>query len=336
MQIYKKKSKKTNNIVKKLQIFYVFILLMALTPGLSAQRYVEAQHYLGLNVEAGGWGLLPAKDTGLKTAFGPGVELGFVYELQRRHLLFQTGIGAEFGMGTFRSDSAGSVAVGAKDMDGYHFDYTYEFGSRKDTYYDLAAELPLLLGGQWKHFYFLAGAKFKFHAYTRAHVAGNLSTCGIYQEIDPHHNMPEYEFVDDVETTTDVSSSLNLDVAASAEIGFRLGEIYEGSGFDVPKQRTQFRLALFADYGLLNIHQDGTNDPIVTPAKYSAGHMLEGIKYNDILSTSSARGRINSLFVGVKLTILFRVDHGRNWCLICREHHRSTQSSKSGKVATEL
>lgn len=309
---------------------------MLSTVSISAQRYVEAKHFVGLNVEAGGWGLLPGGGSNLKTAFGPGAELGFVYEMQRKHLIFQTGVGAEFGMGSFDSDSAGIFQLGAMDMHGEHFDYTYEFGPRKDTYYDLALEIPLLVGGQWNRFYFLAGPKMKFHAYTRAHASGNFSTCGIYERFDPFRNMPEYEFVDNIEGEQTVGSSLNLDVALSAEVGFRLGEIYTGTGYDVPQQRTQYRLALFADYGLLNIHRDGVKQPIETPMEYSHGHMIDGVHFNDILSTVYAKGKLNSLFVGVKFTVLFQVGRGRQWCLICKENRRSARSGKGGKVMTDF
>lgn len=330
--------KKPNNIVKKFQIYSLLVLFLGLTTTLQAQSYVETRNYLGLNVEAGAWGLLPSGDTRLKAGVGPGAELGFVYELQHKHFLFQTGVGAEFGYAIFNSDSASAVGLPAIDMNDDYFLYTYEFGKRRDNYMDLSVELPVLFGGQWNRFYFLAGAKVKFHAMTRAHVKGNLTTFGDYSPVfGDFRDMPEYEFVTDNELTRDVNSSLNLDVAASAEIGMRLGEIYHGTGFDVPKQRTIYRLALFADYGLLNLRKDKGLAPIVTPPMYIDGHMLEGLTYNDILSTANVAKKVNSLFVGLKFTILFQVGGGDHRCLICDDDHgRRRGRSGGGKVATDF
>lgn len=322
--------------MKKFQIFSVLTLVLVFSTSLCAQRYVETKHFVGLNLEAGGWVLLPGGNSKLSTAGGPGAELGFVYEFQRKHLIFQTGVGAEFGMATFHSDSADVVQLGAKDMHGEHFEYTYEFGRRTDRYIDVAVEVPLLLGGQWNRFYFLGGAKMKYHVFTRSNVEGNFSTYGLYERFDPFRNMPEYEFVDNMESTQAVASGLNLDIALSAEIGFRLGEIYQGSGFDVPKQRTQYRLAIFADYGLLNIHRNGTKNAIETPAVYTAHHMLDGVRFNDVLSTTYANGKLNNLLVGVKFTVLFQVGHGKEWCLICKDNPHPARSGKGGKILTEL
>lgn len=321
--------------MKKIQIFLLPILFLAFLSPVQAQGIrISPKHYLGFWIDGGMWNLMPTGSDVLKNTVGAGATIGFAYDLQYKHLIFQTGLGAEYGMATFRTQPTIQASVGAIDMDNDYFDYTYEFGQRNDQYMDVAGVIPALLGGQWKRFYFLAGAKLKYHIYTRNSIDAKLNTYGLYPQFDPFRNMPEYEFVEGYGVTRHYNTNFNIDVALSGEIGIRLGTVSSETGYDKPDTRTHYRLAFFADYGMLDIHKADTKKMIVTPDTYLDGRMLNRVEMNDILATDGIASKVNNLMVGIKFTCLFQLPEKKN-CLMCK-FNRPLNTKGGTKLHTDF
>ena len=304
-----------------------FLLLAVLFSGTVSAK---VNHYIGGYANAGEWSLMP-KQSDYSTSYGASGGVGFLYELQagRKYaptrFLFDVGVGAQGGLTAFKHVEKMEVRLENQfDLDGDVFDYVYELSNRHDTYTDVAVQVPVLLGVQHRHFYMLAGVKVGAHMYTRAHSTANLRTYGDYQKFDPFVNMPEYQFFEGLTIDKRANASFNLTMDASLEIGGRLGFLTDAVGYDVPKRKTELRLAAFVDYGLLDIHRD-RNLPAVQPLTnyiadeaYKSSTMIDGLQMYDILSTAGFAKSVNSLTVGIKFTFLFQLPEPGQ-CVICRD-----------------
>lgn len=308
------------------------------------KRPATVKHLLGLYMEGGEWSLLPY-DSKLNSSMGAAGAIGFAYDLQVGHFIMNTGVGVNYGATYFGIDDWNTTLADQIDTEGDTFDYIYKLHARQDAYSNLAVQIPLLFGGQYKRFYALAGVKFTYNAMTRTSTVADLTTVGRYYGIDASGkktamfddftNMPEYQFYDNYSLQQKGKSKFNVDLDVSFEIGARLGFLTDATGYDVPKSRTQYRLALFADYGLFDLHNAADNALITTPTTYNASDMLTGIQTNDILSTTKAAGAVRSLFIGVKFTILFELPQSGT-CLICRDGYRSSAHNRKGGGKIEL
>ena len=206
---------------------------------------------------------------------------------------------------------------------------------RKDQYTNLAVQVPLMIGVQHKKFYMLAGAKVTANVLTKAHTSANITTYGDYVAFDPHYNMPEYQFFNDLPIKKKADASLNRNVDVSLEVGGRFGLVTDAIGYDVPKRKIEYRLAGFVDYGLLDIHKDRGLSFFTAPDHYNAEEayqtttMVEGLEMNDLMSTSGFAAAVKNLVVGLKFTVLFQLPEPGK-CVICRDAYRSSVRSGRG------
>lgn len=350
LQRYGKKLKNTNKIVKNLKTYGIIALML----GIGTLANAQVKNYIGLWAEGGEWSLMTDKDCSYKNSMGVAGAAGLVYDLQAGHFIMDLGVGARYGLTSFNQSSNAQIEMADQlDKDGQRFTYVYDMKDRKDQYTDLSLQVPVLLGGQWGRFYCLAGVKANLSLLTQAKSKAKLTTWGEYTEFDHFTNMPEYQFFTDYNyNLPNNTPNFNFNLDASAEIGARLGFYTTKTGWDVPKVKTQYRLALFADYGLLNLHsnpQGGALPALTPPNAYSSvgsggqrvvNDMVAGLKLNDIMSTEAFRDhKVNNLLIGLKLTVLFELPKSPN-CVICKDdmlpNYRSTGSTARkyrGKVA---
>lgn len=303
-------------------------------------------NWLGLSLEAGELTMMPQKSV-LKPSLGVGGAFTVHYELEVNHFLFQTGIGANGGWTQFKVPEIAEMShilPNQRDIENQLMNYIYQFSDRRDAYAPLNAQIPLLLGGNWNRFYFLAGAKLNLNGITWTWQKSNLQTAGEY--IDKQGNpifqqpitgVPAQQFYgpeDNMILSSRSKTNLNLDVNATAEIGIRLGYIRPATGFDVPRTDTQYRLAIFADYGLMDCHKAQKKQVLVAPSKYAPAvpeSMTKGLKMNDILSTSNIAQAVNSLLVGIKFTILFEMTSSQK-CVTCEKDAPLRQRKGGTKI----
>lgn len=309
---------------------YLLLLLMLLCVlGTSARTSVK--HYLGVWGEVGEWTLLPQKSD-LSNSLGGAGAVGFAYELQANHFLFNLGVGGKagytvFDVGNMLPQTMNNIDQAAGPGNVWTMEY-YKFllNKRKDAYMDVAVQVPILLGAQFGRFYFLAGAKADVSMMTKTRVSGEAETVGKFYGIDQEfRDMPEWGFYSGQEMVSKGSTSFRLNVNASLEIGARLGYIQTGSGFDVPKSKTQCRLAAFVDYGLLDIHKAQNKIAVQFPSEVDFSQAPK-LQVADVLSTSDIAKAVNNLFVGIKFTVLFELP-APGTCVICRDGHLPFKSS---------
>jgi hypothetical protein len=251
------------------------------------------------------------------------------------------GVGAAGGMTAYmQSSSKVEKLENQHDLMNQLFDYVYDIRDRKDKYTNIAVNVPIMFGIQYKRFYALAGMKVYANIYTKSHSNANLTTYGDYVEFGEFRNMPEYQFFEDEKVSTATKTSFNLDLDLSVEIGGRLGNVLYDVGYDVPKSRIEYRLAAFMDYGLLDIHSKGTKSALKLPESYDIDPesknyiyrtrtMVDNLEMNDIMSTNGFASVVKNLVVGIKFTILFQLPEPGQ-CVICRDNYRSSVRTYTG------
>ena len=332
-----------------------WVLLIALL--ISGMANAKVNSYMGVYANAGEWSLIPTQSE-YSISLGVAGGLGFLYELQagptygQTRFLFDIGLGADYGMTSFNvTQNQTQIVPGDKpvyqtDLNGDEFYYVYQLDGRKDQYQNLAMRVPILFGVQHRRFYMLAGVKIGANLYKNVFTQGTLTTYGDYKEFDDFKNMPEYQFFDGLQIDKKSPAKfnmLNLDVCF--EIGGRIGQVSDAVGFDVPKTKVEYRLAAFADYGVMSMHTPDHQQSLTIPSSYDAAaaynpykadgsigdnrSMVDGMETNDIITTEGFAKSLNNLMVGLKFTVLFQLPEPGK-CVICQDAYRSSASRGGG------
>ncbi|MGN1239884.1 MAG: hypothetical protein ACI4TV_03305 [Paludibacteraceae bacterium] len=177
--------------------------------------------------------------------------VGVGYRLAYKHLLFQTGLTAKYGYMVNNPRDSTYYKEQLMDPDnGFHYNLTERFYNRRDTVQNLRVQVPLLLGGEWGRFYFLAGLKLSasvFSPVVRGWLyEGEREYSIFYESIitevdqDPSH-LPPVRY----------NRSVTMDVMGALEIGGRLNSRDDSPGFkQVPNPQTDCYLAAYAEYAL--------------------------------------------------------------------------------------
>lgn len=267
----------------------------------------------------------------VKNEFGGAAELGFTYELQHGHLLFNVGLGYTFqNTGLSVPDlsySQGTRSNPLYDSEGDALIYNYNITNRVDRLTTHYMPLQVMLGGQFGNFYFLAGGKFRLSLKSQTKIKADITTTGTYpQFIDDFADMYNHAFFNHKEFTTKSTTELNHSMAVSLELGWQLGRRSTGeTGFNAPKDgKIRYRIGLFADYGLLNLHRNGTEPELFVSDDFMKRYqdnpgldVNELVKMNHTFETlRSDNAKVNNLFVGLKFTMLFQLPH-RGPCIHC-------------------
>ena len=290
-------------------------------------RNTDVKHLMGVSAEVGEWSLLP-QGSSLNPSLGGAGSVGFVYDLQAGHFLFDLGVGITGGQTTFKVPDWSYTFADQTDSEGDMFDYVCSVSNRTDAYSNMAVKIPVLLGGQWEQFYALAGVKLGFNAFTQANMTADLSAYGQYFQyvngqkvymFDRFFDEPPYtdEFFANRKLAGSEKTSFNINLDASVEIGARLGFMTDHTGFDVPKSKVQYRLAVFADYGVLDLHQAQTCSAVDVTSQ-NVGGSENALQMHNILSTENVASAVNNLLVGIKFTVLFELPQTKG-CVICRD-----------------
>lgn len=333
-------------IVKKHQSYWVFILALLLSGTLHAQ----VSNYVGAYASLGEWTLMPSESQ-YGSSYGVAGTAGFLYELQAgpkyspTRFLFDVGVGMMGGMTAYiQGFNQEAVLENQTDLQGETFDYVYSLKKRHDKYNDVAIQVPFLFGVQHRKFYMLAGVKVYSHVYTKTASTAKLTTIGRYTQFDDFTNMPEYQFFENRSVSGGVKTSLKLDLDLSLEVGGRIGVVNDGAvGFDVPKRKTEYRLAAFVDYGLFDVHYAGMAQALITPTGYNQGEtapvyntttMVDKLVMNDVMSTEGFAKSVNNFMVGLKFTVLFQLPE-QGHCVLCRDSYRSLARPRGGGLQYE-
>lgn len=310
-------------LVKGMKIKYTGLILALLcmcTTVEAARKKASSQyiHYLSFGAGAGYSGLLNAYDmteSGSHNFIGGGGGILTVgYQLQYKRFLFSLGPELRmfssadkmmFNQGVYQQE----YGMESDYPQVLHYDFSYNASSPperialKETTSVGQLMLPVLLGAQFEHVYFLAGAKVGYTLFAPSVQRGKLTTY-ITDEYayDDWYNIGHGTGTQDY--VAKHKNGFGFDCTLSAEVGIYLNAFLSDDWQEDNMKRTRpwhFKLALFADYGLpdMNIAQERAFADIAST----------GIQTHSLHTSEWAIGkRVNSLLVGVKLTALLQMN----------------------------
>ncbi|MCQ2332983.1 MAG: OmpA family protein [Paludibacteraceae bacterium] len=259
---------------------------------------------------------------------GIGGGAGVGYQLRYKRFLFTTG--AEFQIYTSKTSLYGDDKKNPEILrtytpyDGYNtMSLNYHFSPMNDMWQAAYVQLPLLFGMEFAEntAYFLVGPKVGLNVIGNSTVT---STCAV--------RVSDKEFIDDIihahyrgiEQDVNYASSkqklnFGLNVAAAAEVGICLDRwmqpIPEKGKKLTPAQKTlkkmHTRLALFAEYGVLNIRPQindlasATDMPVTMLSEPNPVQQQKADVVSSLQTSSAVAAKLNPFMTGVKLTFMF-------------------------------
>ncbi len=294
----------------------------------------DIAHRLGVWGQVGYSAILPAgfdydaaAQTGLQpnALGGVGGGAGLGYQLRYRRFLFTTGV--EWQM--YNSATHFAPIARSFSMSPYpSMQYTYSYSDVHDKWQAGYVQIPLLFGMELENWYWQAGAKVGLNVLGSSKMTGSLTTLIHDNElIGDFHDMYTHALVSDYAVNSGRQTvQFGLNAALAAEIGLSLDKwtrptVRAGRKPTAAQQFAMgmhYRLALFAEYGVLNIQNSSNVAATATdlPANFApamgvqekAADLYEKVAYGSTLATSSARNaRLNPLLVGVKLSIYYEL-----------------------------
>ena len=254
-----------------------------------------------------GAGTLNQKNALQQLIGGPGVGLDITYNLEYGHFLFETGLDFRF----LNSTSAYGFQATRKDLT-YGADYNYLFDNMREMRNMLEIGVPVMFGAQFSRYYFLLGAKIHYG------LPMGYSQKGQYDITvnDPAFLEPYGMGIYDLNGTTNTKMAFKQpDVSVAAEIGLDLDEwlqkqpdpkakkakVKPGQRLPFGREHIHYRVALFAEYGVLNTNATSA----ALPVEFEASN-TEVQKTNTMLAMNG-NTKLNNLFVGAKFAIQFEV-----------------------------
>ncbi len=225
--------------------------------------------------------------------------LGVGYEWNRERFLLQTGvdfscIGSNWRMEPFVHE------VPVVDSEGDAFTGRFHFNENHDVNTLDYLNIPLLAGGQFGRFYFLAGGKVGLNVFGASKVENVVNATALYDEfIGEFEDMPNHGLTEQT-VKADYAVQMGLNVAVSAELGWTWLPAAE------KKSQWIYRLGLVADYGVLNVHPGGASEETVLALSDAPYRPV----LNSLARTAEFSGTaVHPFFVGVKFTVLFNFKH---------------------------
>ena len=238
---------------------------------------------------------------------GPGAGLNVTYNLEYGHFLFETGLDFRY------LNSTSAYGFQATRMDEtYGATYTYLFDNLAENRNMLEVGLPLMFGAQFNRFYFLLGGKVHYG------LPLGYSQKGMYDIVvdDPAMLEPYGMGIHPLNGQTNQKMVFKQpDVSVAAEIGLDLdewlqaqpdpkakkGKVKPGQRLPFGREHVHYRVALFAEYGVLNTNAT----PKANPVEFATNN-VEVQKTNTLLAMNGDT-KLNNLFVGAKFTVQFEV-----------------------------
>ena len=239
---------------------------------------------------------------------GPGAGLDVTYNLEYGHFLFETGLDFRY----LNSTSAYGFQATRNDLAYPGTTYAYLFDNMTENRNMLEIGIPVMFGAQFNRFYFLLGAKVHYG------LPLSYSHKGQYDIVvnDPAMLEPYGMGIYDLNGQTNQKMVFKQpDVSVAAEIGLDLdewlqaqpdpkakkGKVKPGQRLPFGRENVHYRVALFAEYGVLNTN--GT--PKANPVEFATNSV--DVQRTNTLLAMNGDTKLNNLFVGAKFTVQFEV-----------------------------
>lgn len=234
---------------------------------------------------------------------GGGGLIGVGYEYKYKHFLLSAG--PEFRV----FSSADKLRLGAPYdvmMSEYNQVKHYQFTEMKETQVIGQLMLPILFGGTFDKVYFKAGAKVGYTLLHNYNQQGLLTTTLTDPNAyDPNWgNIPSHQLESDMGYMSHGKNPFGLDVSVSAEVGLNLDQMCNAEWRKNNEEKARpfrMRLALFADYGVLNMGVGSAEVPFAVANEQT-------IATTSLHQSEWASTGVHSLMVGVKFTAMIQMN----------------------------
>ena len=242
---------------------------------------------------------------------GGGVGLNLTYNLEYEHLLFETGLDFRF----LNSTSTYGFTASRNDLT-YGARYDYLFDNLKESRNMMQIGIPVMFGAQFSRYYFLVGAKVYYSLWNSYSQSGRYDIT----VTDPMYVEPYGMGIHELNGQTNQKIQFKQpDVSLAAEFGIDLDEwlqaqpsndknakktrqqVKAGQRLPFGREHIHYRVALFAEYGVLNIN--GT--PKANPVEFANSQVP--VQRSNTMLAMNGDSKLNPLFVGAKFTVQFEV-----------------------------
>lgn len=286
-------------------VFYLIMLLLACT-----KLYADS-HRLGCFGEFGYSDML----TSVATNGHMGVisNIGGMYERQKNHFLFQMGIGVDY---SFHAVYNSILNGGKPDMIDSDMDkciYHYEITNKTDHTHLIHVTPCIMVGGEWKYLYFLAGMRVPLNIFGTMQTRGLLSATGEYDNlIVPLEAMQNHQFYTNADIFRKYTYSqpdwetFKPDIKIHIELGIPVSLLFNDYSPNSSIKKLH-RIAFFAEYGLFD-RKPANLVPLIDlhlSDNYIEHISLEDVEMHNLYASKEIHKKsLHSLVVGLRYSFL--------------------------------
>lgn len=236
---------------------------------------------------------------------GGGGILGVGYEYNYKRLILS--VGPEFRIFSSLDKITLNNPVQIDHINAYDQTKLYTLSDMQENQVVGQLTLPILAGMQLDKWYWKAGVKIGYSVMGRYTQKGNVSAAlrdPVAYE-DWSNSMPNHYRTGSTDINLKGTNSYGFDMALSAEIGLRLDQLL-GDDWMAKNEARQYpmrmRIALFADYGLINMSIAKSDAPMVPMVD------VNNLQTASWQASEWGSSKLNSLIVGVKFTWLLQLN----------------------------
>lgn len=248
--------------------------------------------------------------------------LALGYEMEYRNLLIQTGVGVQLNHYQILAEKY-TTSLTTWDSQGTEMRYTYFFTDRKDKAMTTSVSVPLLVGGRWSYFYFLAGVMNTIRVQQSGSAYVSLSCSGKYNRyIAELEKMDNHAFYSDETLTNNYSDpcvqalyqlSPYLELGADFCTGGNTQNVYRRN----TNQEIRVRVAGYVQCGLLN-EQKKCDYQLPYIVDSTSPYDMQKIQIPALMDNDYIVGdQLRQLAFGIKVTVLFHMVGTAKHCVSC-------------------
>ena len=265
----------------------------------------ETSHFLSLHGDLG-YSALMNTIPGQRHAPGLNTNIGLDYRLLHNNFLFTLGLEGMYDLNANMLDEHDEV-IRMRDTEGDIFNMHVLVDKSRDLTHMVNLNIPLLIGGEWGRFYFLAGPKFSVNLYGSTSSVAQFTTYGEYDRYyDDFYDMPNHQFVTGQQMgSANLPLKWNFNIMAHLELGGRVSHMFKHKQFRLNPDKIRMYLAFFADFGILNLHAANGGAPL-----FDYRETEEGVQFylQPLMCSALAENAFfRNLNIGIKYTVAFEI-----------------------------
>lgn len=265
----------------------------------------DTYHFVSLHGDLG-YSLLLHTISGQQPASGMNINIGADYRLNHNNFLFSVGLEGMYELNANKLDKH-DEAILMRDTEGDLFNMHVHVDKSRDLAHMLNLNIPVLLGGEWGRFYFLAGPKVSVNVFGATSSTAQVTTYGEYDRYyDDFYEMPNHQFVSGQQMGSGVlKMKWNINIMAHVELGGRINHMYKYKQFHSRPDKVRMYLAAYVDFGLLNLHSSHGGSPLFDYRETEQGvqFYIQPLLVSGVADNATFR----NLNVGVKYTVAFEL-----------------------------